>query len=231
MKIGIIGAMTLEIEKLKEQVEDLREVVIGELIYYEGILKGRDIVLAKCGIGKVNGGICATLMITYFKVEKIIFTGIAGGLNPSLGFGDIVISRDLVQHDFDTTVGGGLLGKVSGLDVYSFEADKIMVDIASEEAIREFGKERVYVGRILSGDQLIGSRAKVDWLRETFEGECTEMEGAAVAQVCYLLGTPFVVIRSISDMADEKAVEDYDGFGQIAADNSRLLVERIIERI
>ncbi len=188
-------------------------------------------MLVKSGIGKVNASISTTLLISQFNVDKVLFTGIAGGVNPEINLGDIVISTDLIQHDFDTTRSGGQHGEIPRMDTSVFRADDTLVELAREVAYREFGRERVWLGRILSGDQLIGSSHKVKWLRDTFNGECTEMEGAAVARVCHLLGVPFLILRSISDKADENLVRDAVFFTQVAADNSKVLVEKILEQL
>ncbi len=231
MKIGIIGAMDEEISKLKSGIEDMKIVEFKGIVFYTGRLMGRDIVLVRSGIGKVNASICTTLLISHFNVDRVLFTGVAGGVNPKIKLGDIVISTDLVQHDFDTTTSGGKPGAIPRMDTSVFRADDTLIEVAREVAYREFGSERVWLGRILSGDQLIGSSHKVRWLRDTFKGECTEMEGAAVAHVCHLLGVPFLVLRSISDKADENLVTDALSFTQVAADNSKVLVEKILEQL
>lgn len=231
MKIGIIGAIDEELSKLKLEIRSLKVEKIGELVFYTGILKGKDIILVKSGVGKVNASICTTLLISYFHVSKIIFTGVAGGVNPKINFGDIVISTDLIQHDFDTTASGGSYGVIPRMDISIFKADDSMVDLAKKIAYKEFGENRVWLGRILSGDQLIGSSDKVKWLRDTFDGECTEMEGAAVGHVCHLLNTPFVILRSISDKANENLVKDAVSFTQLAANNSKILIEKIVEKL
>lgn len=231
MKVGIIGAIDEEVSKLKSGIKDLKVVKVEELVFYTGSLKEKDIVLVRSGVGKVNASICTTLLISYFNVTKVIFTGVAGGINPKINLGDIVISSDLIQHDFDTTASGGSYGVIPRMENSTFKADGSMIELAKEAAYKEFGRNKVWVGRILSGDQLVGSSEKVRWLRDTFCGECTEMEGAAVAHVCHLLNTPFVIIRSISDKADENIVMDAVSFTQMAADNSKILIEKIIERL
>jgi len=229
MKIGIIGAIDEEISKLKLGIKNLKIEKIEELVFYTGSLKGKDVVLVKSGIGKVNASICTTLLISFFNVSKVIFAGIAGGVNPKINIGDIVISTDLIQHDFDTTVSGGSYGVIPRMDISTFRADDSLVELAKKTAYKEFGQNKVWVGRILSGDQLIGSSDKVRWLRDTFNGECTEMEGAAVAHVCHLLNTPFVILRSISDKADENIVMDAISFTELAANNSKILIENLLE--
>jgi len=231
MKIGIIGAIDEELSKLKSVIKNLKTEKIEELVFYTGSLKEKDVVLVKSGVGKVNASICTTLLISRFNVTKVIFAGVAGGINPKINFGDIVISSDLIQHDFDTTASGGSYGVIPRMENSIFKADDSMIDLAKEAAYKEFGRNRVWVGRILSGDQLIGSSDKVKWLRDTFSGECTEMEGAAVAHVCHLLNIPFVIIRSISDKADENIIMDAVSFTQLAADNSKILIEKIVEKL
>ena len=186
MVIGIIGAMNEEIIELKAIMTEIVEEKLGGLLFFKGKLKDKNVVLVEGGIGKVNGAICATLMKNHFNVDRLLFTGVAGGVNPDINIGDIVIGTDLVEHDFDCSAFGYELGKIPRMDEYQFKADENLRKIAMEVAIEAFGKERVWEGRIVSGDQFVASPEKIKWLRETFNGYCTEMEGAAVAHVCHI---------------------------------------------
>lgn len=229
--IGIIGAMNEEVIQLKEimLIEENRK--IGGYEFFKGRLYEKEIVLVECGIGKVNASICATLLINEFKVERIFFTGVAGALNPKIDIGDIVISTDLLEYDFDVTSFGYEPGVIPRMKDSKFKSDERMIEIAKNSAIEQFGENRVWIGRIVSGDQFVASVDKIKWLRDTFNGECTEMEGAAVAHVCYLLNTPFVIIRSISDKANHDANMNYDEFVKIAAENSKLIIEGVLKKI
>lgn len=229
MRIGIIGAMSEEIQGLKKLMENLEEEKIGSLVFYTGVMHDQDIVLLETGIGKVNAAVGATLMIDAFCVEKIIFTGVAGAINEELDMGDVVISRDLIQHDFDTTVFGDKLGTIPRMENSVFKADEELVELAVKAGKKLTGK--VIVGRILSGDQFIASPEKINFLRKEFNGDCAEMEGAAVGHVCQLLDIPFVVIRTMSDKANSDAQTDYKSFMKVAAQNSVTLVEEMLTHL
>ncbi|WP_297598528.1 5'-methylthioadenosine/adenosylhomocysteine nucleosidase [uncultured Cetobacterium sp.] len=231
MLIGIIGAMNEEVVQLKEAMilENTKE--IGGYNFFEGKLLEKNIVLVECGIGKVNAAICSTLLIQEFNVDKVLFTGVAGALNPEINIGDIVVSTDLVEHDFDATAFGYDHGVIPRMEISKFQSDKELVELAKNVAIDNFGKNRVFMGTILSGDVFVASIDKINWLRETFNGECTEMEGAAVAHVCHVLKKPFVIIRSISDKANHDANMNFDEFVKLAAQNSKVIIEGMLKGI
>ena len=231
MVIGIIGAMNEEIIELKAIMTEIVEEKLGGLLFFKGKLKDKNVVLVEGGIGKVNGAICATLMKNHFNVDRLLFTGVAGGVNPDINIGDIVIGTDLVEHDFDCSAFGYELGKIPRMDEYQFKADENLRKIAMEVAIEAFGKERVWEGRIVSGDQFVASPEKIKWLRETFNGYCTEMEGAAIAQACYLNSIPFLIVRAISDKADDSATVDYPAFEAKAIIHSVNLLTEIVRSI
>lgn len=231
MIIGIIGAMNEEIIELKSVMKDIKEEKIGNLEFFKGKLENRDVVLVECGIGKVNAAICATLMKEHFKVDRLFFTGVAGGVNPNVNIGDIVVGTDLVEHDFDCTPFGYELGQIPRMADYKFKCDEALVKLAYDVAVQEFGKEKVWQGRIVSGDQFVASVEKIKWLKEKFDAYCTEMEGASVAHVCYSLNLPFVIIRAISDKADHDAKVDYPEFVKIAAKNSKTIIEGMLRKI
>lgn len=231
MLIGIIGAMHEEIIELKSVMDDLTEEKVINLTFYRGKLRGKDVVLVEGGIGKVNASVCTTLLIDHFKVDQIIFTGVAGGVNPEIQVGDIVVSTDLIEHDFDCTAFGSAPGEIPRMETSTFVADKKLMETAMEVAYEKFDKEKVWVGRIISGDQFIASVEKVKWLNETFKAECTEMEGAAVAHVCYMFNVPFVILRAISDNANHDGAVDFAEFTALAAKNSKDIVEGILDRI
>ena len=231
MLIGIIGAMHEEITELKSVMENLTEEKVINLTFYKGQLKGKDVVLVEGGIGKVNASVCTTLLINHFKVDQVIFTGVAGGVNPEIKVGDIVVSTDLIEHDFDCTAFGSAPGEIPRMETSTFVADKKLMETAKEVAYEKFPEEKVWVGRIVSGDQFIASVEKVKWLNETFKAECTEMEGAAVAHVCHLFNIPFVILRAISDNANHDGAVDFAEFTALAAKNSKEIVEGILDRI
>ncbi|MGL5052111.1 MAG: 5'-methylthioadenosine/adenosylhomocysteine nucleosidase [Cetobacterium sp.] len=231
MLLGIIGAMHEEVIELKEVMELIETSEIGGYQFFKGTLLNKEIVLVECGIGKVNAAICSTLLIQEFSVDKVLFTGVAGGLNPDINIGDIVISTDLIEHDFDCTAFGYEQGVIPRMENSKFKADLELIDLAKKVATENFGENRVFVGRILSGDMFVASNEKINWLRETFIGECTEMEGASVAHVCQILNKPFVVIRSISDKANHDANMNFDEFVKLAAQNSKIIIEGMLNAL
>lgn len=232
MKFGIIGAMSEEIIELKNSMLDIEEIKINSLIFFRGKLCGKEVVLVESGIGKVNAAISTTLLINEFKVEKIIFTGVAGAVNPKVNVTDIVIATDLVESDMDVTAGGNYkLGEIPRMKNSYFKPDPYLFTVANSVAIKLFSKEKVFAGRIISRDEFVASTEKVKKLREIFNAECVEMEGAAVAHVCEILNIPFIILRSISDKADNEAGLTFEEFVKIAAKNSKLIVEGILNNI
>lgn len=229
--IGIIGAMHEEIIELKNMISNLEEEKILDIIFYKGTLEGKEIVLVEGGIGKVNASVCTTLLIDRFKVNQLIFTGVAGGTNPNIEVGDIVISNELIEHDFDCTAFGMKHGEIPRMETSIFKADEKLIKIAEKSALELFDKKNIYTGRIVSGDVFVAEPKKINWLRETFNSECTEMEGAAVAHVCHLFKTPFVIIRSISDKANDDAKTDFCEFVKLAAKNSKNLIVEMMKRV
>ncbi|AMA73828.1 5'-methylthioadenosine/adenosylhomocysteine nucleosidase [Aneurinibacillus thermoaerophilus] len=230
MKIGIIGAMDEEIELYKEGMELTRETHKAGIAYYEGKWEGKEVVLCKCGVGKVNASVCTQILIDTYEAEAVIFTGVAGALHPELEIGDIVVSSDCQHHDMDVTALGFARGQIPFADVSVFEADGKLVE-AAVKASKKVTEGRTIIGRILSGDQFIASRETVRELYETMNGVCTEMEGAAVAQVCAMNGVPFVVIRSMSDKADGSAHVNFPEFTKLASKRSYEIVKNMLEHL
>ena len=229
MRIGIIGAMSIEVEALKEKLEDSREETVSGIDFFCGRLCGKDVVIAKCGIGKVFAAICAQTMILRFGVTHIINTGIAGTLTEELDILDVAIANGVVQHDMDTSPIGDPVGLISGINMVTLPTSLKMGEIA-EAVANELGiKSRR--GIVASGDQFISSSERKDFIKNTFGAVCCEMEGAAIGQVCYVNGVDFVIIRCISDNASGEAEMEYPEMVKIAAAKSQQLVEAILERI
>ena len=229
--IGIIGAMEVEVAILKEKMEDVRIIKKASMDFYEGILAGKKVVVVRSGIGKVNAGICAQILADVFSVDAIINTGIAGSLNKNINIGDIVLSTDVVQHDMDATTFGDPVGQIPRLDTFSFPADAKLVEaarLANEEVNTDI---HTFTGRVVSGDQFIAGNEKKDYLVRTFDGKCAEMEGAAIAQTAYLNKVPYVIIRAISDKADNSAVMDYPTFEKHATQHSLKLLKNMLKRL
>lgn len=230
-RIAIIGAMDEEVDILKE-IMDIKETVEkASLKFYVGKLEDKEVVLVKCGIGKVNAALCAQILVSEFKVDAIVNTGVAGALHDELDVYDIVISTDAIQHDFDTTVFGDKKGMIPRMDNSIFVADEKLVNAAYESSKEEVKTHKVVKGRVLSGDIFISSKELKDELVKEFDGYCGEMEGAAIAHVCYLNKTPFVVIRAMSDKADGSADVTYEEFVGQAAHNSKDIVLRMLRNI
>lgn len=228
--IGIIGAMEEEVEILKTNMEIEKTVETAGMTFYLGSLHNQKIVVSRSGVGKVNAAMCAQIMITVFDVDYLINSGVAGGMYKDLKQGDIVISTDAVQHDFDVTALGEPLGEISRLGVTYFIADDKLIEIANEAAEKaKIDNISVFNGRIASGDQFIAGGEKERIIRENFAPYAVEMEGAAIAHVAYLNEVPYIIIRAISDNADGDAELSYPEFLPIAAKNSSVLMDEIIK--
>ena len=215
-KLGIIGAMLIEVETLLDKMENVTMTKHAWSEYYEGTLEGQDVVVVQCGVGKVNAAMCAQILCSCYGVTHLVNTGIAGSLCADLDIGDLVVSRDAMYHDFDCNAFGYPSGKVPGMDVIAFPADETMMGyaFAAAEAVNP-GHTRI--GRVASGDQFVAEKALKEKIIATTQGLCTEMEGAAIAQTAYRNGIPFVILRAISDKADDSAEMDYPTFERIAA--------------
>ncbi|SDY27035.1 5'-methylthioadenosine/adenosylhomocysteine nucleosidase [Thermoactinomyces sp. DSM 45892] len=230
MKIGIIGAMDSEIARFLEDLTEKQVHQIHGFSYYEGVMAGREVVITKSGVGKVNAAICATTLMSQFQVKSVLFTGVAGAVHPDLEIGDIVVSSECQYHDVDVTALGFARGQIPFQETSIFPADPFLVQWA-KEAGQEMDGVQVKVGKVLSGDQFISSSEAVHILREELQGACVEMEGAAVAHVCFMLNTPFVVIRSMSDRADHSAHVNFEEFTLLAADRSYMMVRYLLHKI
>ena len=228
--LGIIGAMDEEVAKIKERLENVEVQIFGGMDFYKGNFEGKSVVVVRSGIGKVNAAVCAQILADRYQVSGIVNTGIAGSLMAKIDIGDIVLSTDALQHDMDATNFGYPAGQIPRMDVLSFPADPKLLALAKECCGRVNPEIHTYEGRVVSGDQFISDQKKKDWLIETFHGYCTEMEGAAIAQAAYLNGIPFLIIRAISDKADDSANMDYQEFEEQAIAHSVKLVLAIAER-
>ena len=215
-KLGIIGAMQVEVEILLSCLENKTEKTFAGSTFYEGSLEGLDVVIGQCGVGKVNAAICAQILCSCFGITHLVNTGIAGSLCAELDIGDLVVSTDAMYHDFDCNAFGYPSGKVPGMDVIAFPANETMVAyaFAAAEAVNP-GHTRK--GRVASGDQFVCLQELKNRIIATTQGLCTEMEGAAIAQTAYRNRLPFVILRAISDKADDSAQMDYPTFERIAA--------------
>ena len=228
-KYGIIGAMESEVRELCGELVNKEIVEFAGLSFSTGFLENKEVVIVKSGIGKVNAALCAQALILKFGVTKIINTGIAGAFAKGLGVFDFVVSTAAVYHDFDTTAFGYKIGQVPGLPE-SFTADEKL----AEAAVVAFGKTafakkyKVIKGVVASGDQFISDSSVKKRIKSNFEPACVEMEGCAIAQTCYLNKVPFVIVRCMSDMADESVEQTYAFNEDICADACACLVKKIV---
>ncbi len=229
IQYGIIGAMDEEVEILQEEMQVHLEKEIAGLRFYQGTLEEKSIVLVRSGIGKVNAAICAQILISEFKVEQIINTGVAGAIDESLDILDIVVSTELQQYDVDAREFGYNLGEIPRMTTSIFPASPSLVNKAYTKGVKRFGKAQVQMGKIVSGDTFVSSTAMKDRLEKEFQAKCTEMEGASIAQACYMNQIPFVVVRTMSDKADGSANNNYKAFVTKAAFRSKELVRDILK--
>jgi len=228
---GIIGAMDEEVSILKDRME-LKEVkTIASMDFYQGKLSGKDVVIVRSGIGKVNAAVCTQILIDVFGATSVINTGVAGSLRNEINIGDIVLSKDALHHDMDATGFGYDLGMIPRMDNSIFVADENLIQVAKKVCEKVNPEISTHIGRVVSGDQFIsdGERKKV--LVDTFNGYCTEMEGAAIAQAAYLNKVPYLVIRAISDKADNSAEMDYSEFERKAIEHTVKLVTEMLNQL
>ncbi|MBD5097052.1 MAG: 5'-methylthioadenosine/adenosylhomocysteine nucleosidase [Lachnospiraceae bacterium] len=228
--LGIIGAMDEEVSKLKEKMTDVEIKKKASMDFYRGKLMGKDVVVVRSGIGKVNAGICTQILVDEYLVDGVINTGIAGSLNADIDIGDMVLATDAVQHDVDATGFGYDLGVIPRMETSTFIADEKLRDLAKECCERVNPDIKVFCGRVVSGDQFVSDKSKKQYILENFKGCCTEMEGAAIAQAAYLNNIPFLIIRAISDKADDSATEDYPTFEAKAIEHSVKLMIELVEK-
>jgi adenosylhomocysteine nucleosidase len=236
--MGVISALDVELALIKEDMVVEKIDTVSDRLFTIGKLNETSCICVRAGVGKVNAALAAEILILRYNVDAIIFSGVAGGINPGLGIGDIVISKRVAHHDY----GQIIPGKFVPWDTLGFFADSLLIDIATkaannvkfdpipEKICKETGHlPEVVIGNVVTGDQFIASEEKRLWLENVFHADCVEMEGAAVAQICKINKVPFVIIRSLSDLANEKADIDFEVFVQYAAKNSSLIVKEIIK--
>jgi adenosylhomocysteine nucleosidase len=222
--IGIIGAMAVEVEEILEQMEQDKTETFSGITYHTGRISGGECVVAQCGVGKVAAAVCAQTMILRYSPSALINVGVAGGIGKEIHIGDIVVSSALVQHDMDTSALGDPKGYISGLGIVELPADAPLAAAVREAALSVYPEEKIHNGIIASGDQFISGAEKLNRIAEEFGASACEMEGGSIAQVCAMNKTGFVVIRSISDNANDSAAVDFTRF---AAESAHLLTRLI----
>ena len=229
--IGIIGAMEQEVAKIKEKMQDVTITSRARMDFYEGTLEGKKVVVVRSGIGKVNAGMCTQILADVFGVEAVINTGIAGSLNNDVNIGDIVLSTDVLHHDMDATVFGDPAGQIPRMDTLSFPADKELVKKAVAANEKANPDIHTFTGRVASGDQFISDKEVKERIVSLFHPMCVEMEGAGIAQAAYLNKVSYVIIRAISDKADNSATMDYPTFEKKAIAHSVRLMKELLPMI
>ncbi len=231
MKLGIIGAMEEEVAQLKEKMTALTITTRASMEFYDGLLLGKPVTVVRSGIGKVNAGCCTQILADLFHVDAVINTGIAGSLDASIDIGDIVLCTDAMQHDVDAVAFGYPLGTIPRMPVSAFPADATLRSLAKTLCEQVNPEIHVHEGRVVTGDQFIADKEKKDFITEHFHGMCTEMEGAAIAQAAFNNGLPFLIIRAISDKADNSAQMDYPTFERRAIEHTVKLMLALAENI
>ena len=230
MKIGIIGAMESEIGGLRDALSSVKVVEKAGMEFFKGVMSanGNEVIVVKCGVGKVNAAVCAEILCECFKVDYLINTGAAGSLNNKIDIGDVVLCTEAVQHDMDCRGFGAQLGKIPFMKTSEFAADERLRTLAKAVCQKVCTDISVFEGRIATGDQFICDREKKKFITQNFDCLCCEMEGAAIAQTAFLNGVPFLIIRAISDKADDSAEMDYPAFERMAAWHSiKILTEMV----
>lgn len=228
MRIGIIGAMPEEVASLIAEMSIEKKVKKAMMEFNHGRIYDKEVVIVVSGIGKVNAAVCTQILADDFNVDAVINVGIAGGIGTNIYPGDVVVATDLVQHDMDTTSFGDRPGQIPNMDVFDFKCDEKLVELA-KKACEEIKDINSFSGRIVSGDQFIANVEKIRWLSEEFGALSCEMEGASIAHVAYLNQKPFVVIRSISDNANNGAHMDYEKFKEISVKNSNRILRTMLQ--
>lgn len=229
-KLGIIGAMQEEIETLLHLMKNKTEKEIAGSIFHDGILEGLPVTVVQCGIGKVNAALCTQILCDLFGVTHLVNTGIAGSLCNDLDIGDMVVSQDAMYHDVDAVAFGYPMGKVPGMDVTAFPADETMIAYAFAAA-EKVNPGHTKIGRVASGDQFVASREVKERIISVTGALCTEMEGAAIAQTAYRNQIPFVILRAISDKADDSTHMDYPTFESIAAHRCAAVTQTLAKHL
>lgn len=230
MKIGIISAMSEELEPLLTAMNLEEQHTKATMTFNKGSLWGKDVIAVVSGIGKVNAAICTQILASEYDVDCVINVGVAGGIGKDIYPGDVVIGDTLVEHDMDATQFGYKHGQIPRLDTFDFKSDAKLIEIA-KKACENLPEINSFVGRIVSGDEFVANIDRIKWLSETYDAISCEMEGASIAHVAYLNKIPFVVIRSISDNANNGASMDYEKFIPVAIKNSTTILENMIKNI
>jgi len=242
--LGIIGAMETEVSGIISELEGITTKEVAGMTFNKGILNGKEVVVVKCGIGKVNAGVCVQILVDCFNVDAVINTGVAGSLSNEIDILDIVISDRVVQHDMNVTALGYRQGQIPGNEKHYWEADeklKGMAVTAANEVSKskvtfadtdcDMANFKIHIGGVATGDLFVNDAKTKDKIVSEFDSVCAEMEGGAIAQVCDLNNIPFLIIRAISDKADGSSHMDYREFEEKAAKNSIKLIHAFVNEL
>jgi 5''-methylthioadenosine/S-adenosylhomocysteine nucleosidase len=231
MRIGLIGAMEEEVAILKDKLTDREETEAAHSHFYSGRINGMETVLLQSGIGKVNAALGTTLMIDRYHPDVVINTGSAGGTDSALNIGDVVISSGVVHHDVDATAFGYKHGQVPGMPAV-FKPDPDLSQIAAHCARQTLAGHQTVMGVIGTGDSFMADPQRIEKIKALFPGlKAVEMEGAAIAQVCFQFGTPFLIIRALSDIAGKESGITFDQFLRTAAGNSARFILDLLKEL
>lgn len=230
MTLGIIAAMSEELEILLKDMQLDSSTTKAGMTFNKGKLWNNDVIAVVCGIGKVNAAVCTQILVSEFNVDKVINVGVAGGIGKDIYPGDVVIATNLVEHDMDTTAFGDPHGQVPRMDTFDFKCDPSLIESANN-ACEKVGGFNTFTGRIVSGDVFVADVEKIKWLEKEFNALSCEMEGASIAHVCYLNNIPVVVIRSISDNANNGAHMDFEKFTPIGVKNSTFILKTMLNKL
>lgn len=231
MKLAILGAMDEEVALLKSSLNNFTEINHAHLTFYTGELSGIEIILCKCGIGKVAAAVATTMIVDRFQPDYVVNTGSAGGFDKDLDIGDLVIADEVLQHDVDVTHFGYAPGQPAGMPAATFKCDETLIKAASA-AVAALEQQQSKLGLVCSGDGFIGSDEVAQNLRTRFPSmAAVEMEGAAIGQTCFLMDVPFLVIRSLSDIAGKTSTVSFQEYLPKAAKNSAQLVIAMVKQL
>ncbi len=230
MRIGIIGAMKIEVDELKSQIKDLKIETISNIEFCSGELFGNNVVVAVSGIGKVNAAMCAQTMILKYSPKIIINTGVAAGISGGVKIGDVVIGEAVIQHDMDTSPLGDPIGMISGINIVEIPCSSSVVKKLRESA-NSIKDLNVYTGIIATGDQFINKVEDLDRIVDQFGAMACEMEGASIGQVCYINAIDFAVVRAISDSGDDSSDMHYEEFMEMAANTSIEMMKNFLQSL
>lgn len=227
--IGIIGAMEVEVAALRAQLKNTKTETVSGIEFACGELEGHSVVIARCGIGKVFAAMCAQTMILRYSPDCVINTGVAGTLCSDLSIGDIAVASTVVQYDMDTSPLGDPVGLLSGINIIHLPADQVLIDTA--KGVLDEQGVHYCVGTIATGDRFMSDPICKAELHNDFGAIACEMEGGAIGHVCYVNRVPFLVLRAISDGADEQSNMDYPTFVKMAAKRSSNVLQQLVCRL